>query len=159
MWSTHLLRMLAAILVAALVACEPTAAVRFPRAGVPASLLASPPPESELVSFLQVIARSEAFDGKPIRVVGFLHLEFEGQALYLHREDYEHLLLPNSVWVDVPLQSEFTALNDQYVVVEGVFRAKPKGGRALRSGTLENISLLDPVPSRAELERANREAR
>jgi hypothetical protein len=41
------------------------------------------------------------FDGKLVRVIGFLRLEFEGNVLYLHREDYIHSILGNGVWVDV----------------------------------------------------------
>jgi hypothetical protein len=36
---------------------------------------------------IQLIANPQAWDGKHVRVIGFLRLEFEGDALYLHRED------------------------------------------------------------------------
>ncbi len=45
------------------------------------------------VTLVQLIANPEKFDGKSIRVIGFLRLEFEGNVLYLHREDYEHAIL------------------------------------------------------------------
>src|SRR6266850_7297599 len=35
------------------------------------------------VSLLELVARPELFDGKRVRVTGYVHLEFEGNALYL----------------------------------------------------------------------------
>ena len=52
------------------------------------------------VTLVQLIANPEKFDGKQIRVIGFLRLEFEGNVLYLHREDYENSLF-DGIWVDV----------------------------------------------------------
>jgi len=34
---------------------------------------------------------TEKFDGKPICFIGFLEIEFEGNAIYLHREDFDLL--------------------------------------------------------------------
>jgi hypothetical protein len=51
------------------------------------------------VSLIHLIANPEAFDGKPVSVMGFFRYEFEGTALYVHREDYEHALSKNGIWV------------------------------------------------------------
>jgi len=42
----------------------------------------------EDVSLIQLIANPQAYDGKTVRITGFLHLEFEGNAIYLHNEDF-----------------------------------------------------------------------
>ena len=47
-----------------------------------------------------VDCQPEKFDAKLIRVIGFLRLEFEGNVLYLHREDYENAILGDGIWVD-----------------------------------------------------------
>jgi hypothetical protein len=47
-------------------------------------------PNAELVSLVRLMATPEKYDGKAVQVVGFLRLEFEGNGLYLHQEDYEH---------------------------------------------------------------------
>ena len=52
------------------------------------------------VTLVQLIANPEKFDAKLIRVIGFLRLEFEGNVLYLHREDYENAILGDGIWVD-----------------------------------------------------------
>ena len=63
------------------------------------------------VSMIQLLGTPEKFDSKFIRVYGFLRLEFEGKALYLHKEDYSQGLTKNSVWVDVPENGEYLSLN------------------------------------------------
>jgi hypothetical protein len=92
------------------------------------------------VSMIQLLATPEKFDGKFVRTYGFLRLEFEGKALYLHKEDYTNALTKNSVWVDVPETGEYLSLNMHYVLVEGVFNAKSHGHLGLFGGTLEKIS-------------------
>jgi hypothetical protein len=52
------------------------------------------------VSMIQLIARPDDFDGEYVRVIGFYRHEFEGNALYLHREDYEQGLTKNGLWMD-----------------------------------------------------------
>ena len=41
-----------------------------------------------LVSMVQVIANPTMFDGKRLQVLGFMHLEFEGNGIYISREDH-----------------------------------------------------------------------
>ncbi len=52
------------------------------------------------ISLIRLIATPERYDGKVIQVEGFLNLEFEGNAIYLHKEDYENSLCKNGFWVD-----------------------------------------------------------
>ena len=88
--------------------------------------------QSIQVSLIQLISNPEKYDGKPARLIGFLRLEFEGNALYLHREDYEQSL-PNGIWVDVPKdlsKDENRLLNNQYVICEGIFHAADLGSFA-----------------------------
>ena len=53
------------------------------------------------VSLIQLIANPEKYDGKQVQVVGFLRLEFEGNALYLHEDDYTNNLYGNAVGIGV----------------------------------------------------------
>src|SRR5271169_6128251 len=75
------------------------------------------------VTLVQLIANPEKFDGKLVRVIGFLRLEFEGNVLYLHREDYENAILGDGIWVDVTpeITKQKKTLNMHYVVLEGIF--------------------------------------
>lgn len=79
--------------------------------------------EPEDITLVQLIATPEKFDGKLIRVIGFLRLEFEGNVFYLHREDYDHAILGDGIWVDVTpqIEKQKQLLNMHYVILEGVF--------------------------------------
>ena len=93
------------------------------------------------VTLVQLIATPEKFDGKLIRVIGFLRLEFEGDVLYLHREDYENALLGDGIWVDAtPAMNKHSAtLNMHYVLLEGVFSSREHGHMDMWSGAIKQI--------------------
>ena len=90
------------------------------------------------VTMVQLIASPEKYEGKHVRVIGFLHLEFESEVLYLHKEDFDHAIVGNGVWVD--LGQEQQKLSDHYVLLEGVFTAKERGHMGMWSGKLKDIN-------------------
>jgi hypothetical protein len=100
------------------------------------------------VSIVQLLASPEKFDGKFVRVFGFLRLEFEGDALYLHREDYTQGLTRNGVWVDRTEIVERAAkkLNMHYVLIEARFDAKNHGHMGLWGGALRETTRIIPWP-------------
>jgi len=93
------------------------------------------------VTLVQLIANPEKFDGKLIRVIGFLRLEFEGDVLYLHREDYENALLGDGIWVDTTpeVTKQKAALNMNYVLLEGIFSSSDRGHMGMWSGTIKQV--------------------
>jgi hypothetical protein len=93
------------------------------------------------VTLVQLIANPEKFDGQLIRVIGFLEIEFEGDVLYLHREDYENAILADGIWVDVTpeMTKNSKSLSKNYVLLEGVFSARERGHLGMWSGSLKNI--------------------
>jgi len=98
------------------------------------------------VSLINLIATPEKYQGKIVQVVGYLNLEFEGNAIYIHKEDYENALLKNAVWVDVSRNEAIKnakAFNKKYVIMVGVFDMKDNGHMGMFSGTIKNISRLD----------------
>jgi hypothetical protein len=104
------------------------------------------------VTLVQLIANPEKFDGKLVRVIGFLRLEFEGNVLYLHREDYENAILGDGIWVDVTpeITKQSKTLNMHYVLLVGIFSSSDKGHMGMWSGTIKKIR-------RAELWRSLRQ--
>ena len=146
--STVLIRL---VIVCAMAGCSAAPqAGRFPQ-GVAETHLASPPPgDVMLLSLVALLSRPQDFDGKAVQVAGYGHFEFEGNALYLHREDLERGVVTNSIRLDVPEDDPFLPFNDQYVIVAGVFRATPGQG-AIRSGTLTALFRYDPLPTREQL--------
>lgn len=97
------------------------------------------------VSLVELIARPERYGGKPVRVIGFAHFEFEGDGLYLHREDYERAIAKNGLWLE-PKQGAVgpATLSDRYVIVEGTFDARNTGHMGLWSGAVTHVTRLDP---------------
>jgi len=92
------------------------------------------------VSLVELIADPQTWDGRRVRVVGYLNLEFEGDAIYLHQEDHAHSIHSNGLWVgfasDTPRQP---ACNRRYVLIEGTFSARHTGHMGLWSGAILDI--------------------
>lgn len=97
--------------------------------------------EPQRVTLVQLIANPEKFDGKLVRVIGFLCLRFEGNVLYLHREDYDHAIIGNGIWVNVTpeITKHTEALHMHYVLLEGIFDSTSRGHRLMWSGGLTRI--------------------
>jgi len=98
-------------------------------------------------SIVQLIANPDAFHAKKVRVIGYMKLEFEGNALYLHAEDYKHSLNRNGLWLEISNgESEKfgECKSKSYVLLEGKFNAENTGHFGLWSGGLENITRCTP---------------
>jgi hypothetical protein len=100
------------------------------------------------VSLVELLARPERFDGRRVRVIGFAHFEFEGNALYLHREDWAHGIPQNGLWLD-PIAATERTTSDHYVLVEAAFNARNRGHMGLWSGALEHPTRIDPWDHRS----------
>lgn len=100
-------------------------------------------------SLITLIARPEDFDGKRVRVIGYLHFEFEGNGLYISKDSYEHAIARNGVWIDPPAGFESDSgparrqPNDRYVIVEGTFNAQDRGHMGMWSGAIEDVKRLE----------------
>ncbi|MEP7237440.1 MAG: hypothetical protein ABI685_06240 [Ferruginibacter sp.] len=100
----------------------------------------------EDISLVKLITNPENYDGKKIKVIVYLHLEFEGDAIYLHKEDYDNSLSKNGFWVD--FSPSLTKLinpdhyNNKYVFLIGTFDSKHKGHMDLFGGTIRDISWI-----------------
>jgi hypothetical protein len=100
------------------------------------------------VSMIELIARPDEFDGKRVQLIGYVHLEFESQAIYLHEEDYRRSITHNGLWLDFtgPSAEQLcptTGAQDRYMIVEGVFRKGPAGHFGMWPGMLTDISRFE----------------
>jgi len=102
----------------------------------------------EQVRILQLISTPAKFDGKIVQVIGFLRLEFEGNILYAHEEDYKRGITKNGLWVrrNAKIDGDTERLNLHYVILLGTFDAAHKGHMSSTSGTITNILAADPWP-------------
>ena len=98
------------------------------------------------VSIVQLIADPTRWHGRPVRVQGYLNLQFEGNGLYLHKEDWKHGLTRNAIWVET-LDSEcltWAKLNRKYVLLEGTFDAYRNGHMGAFGGELGKVTRCEP---------------
>jgi len=94
------------------------------------------------VSMIQLIANPKHYDGKVVRVSGFVKLEFEGNAIYLHEDDYKHAILKDGLWIDVTedMRKHEAELDQKYLLIEGTFDATDTGHMGLFSGSIKKIT-------------------
>jgi hypothetical protein len=72
-----------------------------------------------------LLADPQAYDGRFIRTIGFMCLEYEGDALYLHEEDYRYGVTKNALALNLsPAQrKQSKGLSPKHVIVEGTLHA------------------------------------
>ncbi len=77
------------------------------------------------VGMVTLLADPKRYDGKFIRTHGFLSLEFEGDALFMHEDDHRYGLTKNSfaLRLSKSRQEQLKGINLRYVVIEGVMKA------------------------------------
>jgi hypothetical protein len=99
--------------------------------------------ERRHVSLMQLISNPEHWDGKPVSVIGYLRLEFEGSALYLHKEDWDHGLTSNAIWVNIPADKygKLCTADKRYMLIEGTFDGRRQGHMSLFSGEFRHHAM------------------
>jgi hypothetical protein len=85
-------------------------------------------PHALPVSIVTLLAMPASSSAKQVQVSGFLVLDFEGQALYLHKEDYQEGLSLNSIYVSLTpaQQQQYKSLDKTYVTIEASFQKRRK---------------------------------
>jgi hypothetical protein len=97
------------------------------------------------VSLVQLIANPQEYDGKFVRVIGFVSVEFEGTAVYLHQEDYKYEITQNALWLELDSQRN-KKFDQRYVLIEGTFDASHGGHKGLFNGSIKDIKRLQLWP-------------
>jgi hypothetical protein len=97
------------------------------------------------VSMIQLIANSEKYDGKFIRVIGFTKVGFEINTIYPSSLDAEHAVLINGLFLslDKKEMSKYSINNKKYSIIEGFFNVKKRGRGNIRLGTIEKITRFE----------------
>jgi len=97
-----------------------------------------------IVSFQALISRPEKYTGKAISVIGYLNIEFEGNALYINQKDCGLKNYRNALWLDISRgdmhKKTYQDANNKYVTIEGTFNLKNKGHLGVFSGTIDKIT-------------------
>ena len=98
------------------------------------------------VSMVALLASAEKYNGVRVRTYGFLAIEFEGNALYLHQEDYIRGLGKNALELNFSQAQEkqFKSLHRKYVIIEGTVSAdRALIDRSTSSGALGQITRIE----------------
>ncbi len=130
-----------AMLIVPMRATSPQMAGYYPKGG--------PDNGPEEVSLIQLIANPDRYDKKTVRFIAYLHLEFEGDAVYLHRDDFVHAISKNAIWIDLPKDikpDEIKDVNDHYVICTAQFVAGRHGHMGMFAGELDNVTRLEVWP-------------
>ena len=97
------------------------------------------------VSMVSIIATPNQFNGKLVRVSGYLNIEFENVELYLHKEDCAQGLTKNGAWLDLNRETrrKFDPMKLHYVFVEGIVDSTHLGHMGATSVTLTKIQRVE----------------
>ena len=98
------------------------------------------------VSIIQLLANPDDYDGKNVRLIGYIHFEFEGAGIYFHKEDFDRRIYANGFWVSLAQGFSPDHCQDRYVLIEGVFDASSTGHMGLWSGTVKDITRCTQWP-------------
>lgn len=137
----------------------------FPMGSAWPSHASSESPQPLNVSMVALVANPEKYDGKFVRTIGFMCLEYEGDALYLREEDFRFRILKDAfaLRLSQAQQKEFKNLSLKHVIIEGtVYANGPE--RWDYAGAIGNVTRLEywrprgdvPAPSEEPPSRCGR---
>lgn len=107
--------------------------------------VAVPSPKPVGVGMVALVANPQKYEGKVIRTVGFLLVEFESDALFVHEEDCRHGLTQNSMALRLSQaqRKQFKNLSGHYVIIEATVHANGPEAGAMWAGALGEITRVD----------------
>jgi hypothetical protein len=110
--------------------------------------------QPESVSIIRLIATPEKYQGKFVRIEGYLHNQFEDSAIYLSKDDADHLINKNALWVRYAEKAQKQALYSEqepdnlryfdrkYVLIEGVFNEYDHGHLGAYAGSIKKVTRI-----------------
>jgi hypothetical protein len=102
----------------------------------------------EEVSIISLLATPDKYNGRAVRIIGYLNMEYENDAIYFHEEDYLHKISKNCIGVEIHKQdrqlSHYQSCNKKYVFVEGIFDMNRKNTGSFDCSII-NIKRLEVV--------------
>ena len=117
------------------------AVASFPIGSTRTSYAASGTPKLINAGIVALLANPQRYNHKVVRTIGFLCLEYERNALYLHEEDYRYQNDENALALRLSKDQvkQFKALSLRHVIVEGTMEANVPESYG---GTLRDITRL-----------------
>lgn len=103
------------------------------------------------ISIVELIANPDKYENKTVTISGYLHLEFEGNAIYFRSVDYEIPITKNGFAIRLNdyvrseiIEKEFC---DHYVRLTGIFNSKDNGHGGSYSGSIDAIYSIVVIDS------------
>jgi hypothetical protein len=121
--------------------------------GSAASAARAQPVLNDRVPLVALIANPSLYDGRYVETFGYLNLEYEGDALYVGKDDFEAFATQNAIWFDGPKAADTKArraLDRHYVHASGTFHAHRNGHLDQWRGTLD-VDAVQIAASRRQL--------
>jgi len=100
------------------------------------------------VSMVDLIANPQLFDGVKVLVAGYVHVEFEGRGIYLHKDDFRYGITRNGLWLSETDTADLSKCQDTYAFVRGTFRAGIGGHFDAWTGTLDQVGACHKIEAR-----------
>ena len=90
------------------------------------------------VSLITVIANPDRYHNKVIVVGGFVRVQFEGNAVYTHKDDFTYSITKNGLWLNFgkAKAEDVRSIHQKYTLLKGRFIADDFGHMRLYSGSL-----------------------
>jgi hypothetical protein len=95
------------------------------------------------VSMMALLGSPADYDGKLVVTYGYVHFEFEGDSVYLHKEDFDHRLVTNSLWISLSEGVKAEGCQDSYALIQGRFVAGFRGHMGLNPGEIAEVTRCD----------------
>jgi hypothetical protein len=94
-------------------------------------------------SLVALLANPSAYEGRVVTLRGYVNIGKNGDALYLHADDYRWGVTANAVWLHMPRCANRAGqgVGEGYMTVVGNFTARLHGGADQWVGEVDNIKL------------------
>lgn len=98
------------------------------------------------ISMIALLANPDKYNGKLVRIVGYVNIEYEGTAVYFHKEDKLFSIRKNAIALHLRKEdgNNTKNINGNYVLIEGVFDSNT-GHMGLFGGSIHSIKRLAPM--------------
>ena len=106
-----------------------------------AELIPSASTEVVDLSIINLITTPERYNGKLVRIIGYVELQFEGTSIYLSK--YANASAKNGLWLDSVDPKIWPKYNKKYCLIEGTFNSNNQGHMGMWSGAIENIQRFE----------------
>ena len=91
---------------------------------------------------VELLVVPEKYHDKLVRVIGYVKLEFEGDGVYLHRDDYLYVNSKNALCLNLEGASGLSKVKGPtYAIVEGVVNAYDDGHEGTFRACIHRVNI------------------